>query len=365
MSNKSASAHFWERFFPPPTFLTMPAAGIDVSDTSIKFVEFNHAGHVKELLHWGEECLPDGAVVGGEIRNGEAVTKALKALRERVATHFVRASLPEQEAYFFRTPVAKKATHQEIVSTLEFQLEQHVPLSPAQAIIEYERIPADVYKDEVVVGVTVYPRVTVGAYSSAFTAAGLFPLSYELEAQAIIRSVLPRDEKETVLILDFGENSVGLSIVSHGALHFTSTLDIAGKDITQAIMSRFDLKKEEVAEVKNAIGLVSAEHPKLAQQMQSCISKLSREVKRHVTFWNTRERNEMESDSDIEQVIICGGNANLNGLPEYLEGELDVPVARANVWINAFSFKEMIPEMQREISLSYATAIGLALRERI
>jgi hypothetical protein len=66
----------------------------------------------------------------------------------------------------------------------------------------------------------------------------------------------------------------------------------------------------------------------------------------------------------IERAIICGGNANLRGFPEYLEGFLNVPVSIANVWSNALSFDTYVPHMQFSDSLEYATAIGLSLRGR-
>jgi len=65
----------------------------------------------------------------------------------------------------------------------------------------------------------------------------------------------------------------------------------------------------------------------------------------------------------VERVILCGGNANIQGLPEYLEHVLNISVDRANIWQNIFSFDEVIPEMPYEMSLSYATAVGLAMRK--
>ena len=65
---------------------------------------------------------------------------------------------------------------------------------------------------------------------------------------------------------------------------------------------------------------------------------------------------------EIKKVIICGGSANIFGLPEFLKEKLEVSAERADVWDNAFPLETHIPPITRRYSYGYATAIGLALR---
>ena len=65
---------------------------------------------------------------------------------------------------------------------------------------------------------------------------------------------------------------------------------------------------------------------------------------------------------DIKEIILCGGDANLAGLTEYLTLTLKIPVKLANVWLNVFSFEEYVPEIEFNKSLKFATAVGLALK---
>ena len=50
------------------------------------------------------------------------------------------------------------------------------------------------------------------------------------------------------------------------------------------------------------------------------------------------------------------------GLPEFLSYELKMKVELGNPWVNAVSFEDYIPEIERRDSLAYSTVIGLALR---
>ncbi len=57
--------------FPVPKFLAMPAVGIDISDDSIRFVELKNSKEGKILSKFGEQKIPSGLVLNGEIQNVE------------------------------------------------------------------------------------------------------------------------------------------------------------------------------------------------------------------------------------------------------------------------------------------------------
>lgn len=352
------------QFFPPPAFLTMPAVGIDISDKTIKFLELGRKQGAYTLTSFGDVDLADGAVLAGEIKDEAKLVAGLCEVAERVRPVFVRASLPEQKAYFFTTEVPARATHAQIIQTLEFELEEHVPLSPDKAVVDYDRLGQENQESEnVSVGVTAYPRSTVEAYTEAFRKAGFSPLSFEIEAHAIERAVVPAGELGTFMVVDLGETRTGISIVSRGMLAFTSTLDNAGADITSIFKEELSLEKRDIAHAKNTIGLVGTkEHPNFGRRLADVVNKLGEEMKRHQVYWETHTKKEGGDTQPIEEVILCGGNANMKGLPGYLERMLGVPVRRGNVWENVFSLREHVPQIPYEVSLSYATAIGLALR---
>ena len=62
------------------------------------------------------------------------------------------------------------------------------------------------------------------------------------------------------------------------------------------------------------------------------------------------------------KIILCGGSANLAGLPEYLSSNMNIVVEVANVWANTFSLNDIVPDISQPQSLSYATTVGLALK---
>ena len=348
-------------FFPPPVFLSMPAVGIDISDNSLKFLEFRRGISGLRLGRFGEVPISEGAVVGGEVVKEDILAEALRELRQKHRLSFVRASLPEEKAYLFQTTVPEGTGEASIKTVIEFKLEEHVPLSPHEAVFDFTVLRRDHAGAHMDVSVTVYPRKIVAAYAGAFRRAGLVPLSFDIEAQATARALLPPSDMGTYFIVDFGETRTGLSIVSGGALTFTSTLEVSGQPLTEAIQ-RLAPEGGSPDQFKNEVGIQkSKEYKELTEAFLGVVETLKNEIQRFSTYWRERVDEKGERVKKVEGIILCGGNAGLAGLPEYLSAGLGIPVTRGNVWTNAFSFDDYIPELDFSHSLGYATAAGLAL----
>jgi Tfp pilus assembly PilM family ATPase len=80
-------------------------------------------------------------------------------------------------------------------------------------------------------------------------------------------------------------------------------------------------------------------------------------------YWHLRTGS--DEKRRIQKIVLCGGSANLKGLPAYLTETVGVTTERANVWENTFSFDEVVPPIDRRHSLGYATAVGLALQSSV
>ena len=61
--------------------------------------------------------------------------------------------------------------------------------------------------------------------------------------------------------------------------------------------------------------------------------------------------------------MLCGGGANLRGLPEFSTQALKVQVEVGNPWRNILSSDtKELPTISFQESLGYSTVLGLALR---
>ena len=351
------------RFLAPPNYLLLPCLGIDVSDTSLKYVEFSSRGSSLKLEKYGDLDVPEGIMHQGEILDTEGLAKVMNEVRESTGVSLVRMALPEEKAYLFETTVEYDTPYKEIRGNLEFHLEENIPIPLEEALFDYQIMDAEKEGEPMKVAVSAYTRKTVMKYYEVAKMVGMHPLSFEVEAQAIARAVLDPEDQGTHLVLDFGKSRTGIGIVHKGSLLYTSTIEIGGRELSIALRRQLGDKEEsDLTEIKNTLGLVRTfEDTTAYDAMITTMSAIKDEVSTRMQYWNSRINIKDSKDQQIKSIILCGGSCNLKGLPDYLSQTLGVDVVRGNVWRNAFDLNDYIPPIDKKHSYGYATAIGLAM----
>lgn len=354
----SALSQTFARFFPPPRFISLPAVGVDVSDTSLKYILFAKKSDHLSLAKWGDLKIPDGVVVQGAVKDVAALGRVIAEVKKETGCEFVRLSLPEERAYLFETTVKRSLTPEEVYGAIEFRLEENVPLPPREA--EFDYVPVGTTGAESHVVVTAYAKETVHAYLEACRAAEVTPLSFEVEAQALARAVVREGDRSVYFIVDFGKTRTGVGVVENGLLMLTSTIDLGGKDLDAALQKAYTkADQNELVRLKNEYGmLISTEEPAVREALTVPIGTLRNELVSRIGYWNSKVESKERA---VVRIILCGGIANLAGLTEYFTEALGVPVEQANVWQNAFRTDVVVPPITRRYSYGYATAVGLAL----
>lgn len=353
------------RLVPPPTYLTMPCVGVDISDTSLKYVSFKpttRPGVERELQQWGDIDIPSGIVHRGQVEEPTQLVSVLKELKAATNAEFIRVSLPEERAYLFETQVKQNTPLKEVRGILEFRLEENVPIPSRDVLFDYSILTGASDQRNAQVVVAAYARETIQKYYDACVMAGLYPVGFEVEAQAMARAVVPTDASGATMLVDFGKTRTGIGIAHRGVLLYTSTIDIGGNQLSQSLRKVVgeEVAESELTKLKNTEGLVrGAESSVVRDALISTISVIRDELETRMEYWHMR--NGSDEDRRISSVVLCGGSSNLRGLPTYLTETLEVPSRRGNVWENTFSLSDTVPPIDRRHSYGYATAIGLAL----
>ena len=350
------------RFFPMPRLLAPRGAGVDVSDSSVKWLSIHEESKIARVSTYGSESIPQGVVVNGAVKDPRGLADVLSRVKKRAHISATHAALPEEAAYVFSMHVPYGSHRAEIMTMIEFELENRVPIPLAQAVYDYDTINLrDDHGEEI--AVTVFPRELAEGYAESFSLAGIELLSLEIEARSIGRAISGPHDPVTMLV-DCGRARTGVAILKRGIPIFTSTVETGGDHITQAAIEALGLKSEEEAEIfKNEHGLLPEDETlaKGREAVEKVAGALADEIARHYRFWDTR-RTEEARISPVERVYLLGGSANLRGFPEFIAGKVHVATDRPNVWRNLFSFDDYIPAIEYRASFQYATAIGLALR---
>lgn len=362
-ASSKLSQRIFHEFFPPPKFLEMPAVGLDISDTAVTALELIRRKGAYAVGRYGQRAFPLGVISGGYVNDKERVVAELAKLKDELRLDFVNASLSEEKAYLFKTSIPR-VPKKEIRSVLDFKLEENVPIPAEEAVFDYTVITQEGHAspDHLDVSVTVLPRKVVDTYTELLSTAELVPLSFEIEAQSIARAVVGQGDRGTYLIVNFGETSTGLFIVSDEVVSFTSTVSIGGRNITEAIAKYLSIGIEEAKKIKRERTAVTGrKNMDLLFSLMNAISALKDEVNKLSVYWHTHKDARGELRKKIGKIILTGRDSALPGFDEYLAISLSAPVEVGAVWRNAFSFDEYTPPIPFDESLDYAAAVGLAL----
>lgn len=349
------------RYFPTPKILAMPSVGVEVTSEAVRFLELTERGGSFSVGRYGEYRIPDSGDEASFPNNAQ-LKEVLMEIKKKYKLDLITAALPEDKAYIFNTDVPQLSPD-EIRAGLELKLEEHVPVPPKDAVFDYRIVSVDQSTHRFRVSVCVVPNLVVSRYVDLFVSAGLTPLSFEVSAQAAVSALIKKGDHSPAIVVNFGEQDTRLSLVSRRSVHFTSLVNVGGKSLTEAVKKYFKVSDTEAEKIKSERGISrDKEDAELYFSVANTLSALKDEIEKLVAYWDSHLDRYSDTKEKLGRVILCGKESGLLGLPEYLEASLGLSVSLGNVWTNIFSFDTYIPPISRKDSLSYAVAIGLALK---
>ena len=333
----------------------MPAIGLDISDKAIRFADLERKGTAFRLKDFGEELLAKDVIEEGEIVNKDELTKALARLSEKHRIQFVKASLPEEKAYLFRTELPKM-DYGDVRGALRFKLEENVPVPIQDAVFDYSICSAKPGSADTAmeVSVAVVSAKVASAYIEVLTAAKLIPVVFQIESQSIARAVVPAGDEQTYIVIAVRETKTVLAIVSESVIQYSTTLSVGGQSLVSSIKKNFSVSEAEAQKIR--LGAEPKEGSEMFQSLIHAASVVRDEIQKLLVYWDSRD----EGRHPVKEVIICGSDALL-GLDDYLVQSIALPVRIANVWTNIAPLGTYLPPITKRESLDYASALGLAL----
>lgn len=351
----------FSKFFPTPNILETQSFGLDISDEAIKYIKLKKVKGKTKIDKYGEKKIPKGVVEAGEIKDSLKLEEILNSLKDVENIKAVRVSILENQIYLFRMKLQKQGLDS-IRSGIEISLEYYIPIPAVDAIFDYDILEED--DQYLYLQVGAIRKDVVESYLNVFKGCDLPVLSFELEPQAIARSVIKKGDKDTYMIVDFGEKRTGIFIVSVGNVVFTSTVEVGGVDLNQSIEKHFKVPSDEAITLKKKYGLQrNSDNKEIFSVLLNSVSILRDEILKHYLYWHTHQDEDGKKNPSIKKILLCGGDSNLIGLSDYLSISIKTQVEMANVWENILNIKNETPEISFKKALSFASALGLALAD--
>lgn len=344
--------------------------GIDISDRSIKIVEV--AGQQQPVLRticWSP--VEANTIRRGVIRDVGLVTAALKDAFTKsspvpVEGNMVVASIPETQS-FVRVLDLPQMSSGELDEAVQWAVRQHIPFDLERVYLDWQLLPTvggAAGRRQVLVGAA--QRDVVDPLLAVLDGLQLHVVALELEAQAIIRSLLPRDAQDVrgILIVDLGATSTNVIFFDQGIMRFTTSVQVGGDDLTQRLAHAMQMTPSVAAEKKALVGVgASVSDQEIATTLREGTVELITRIEQVVREMAAQT----QAQPAIAAILLAGGTANLPGLAGvFAEVFPGIPVEMGNPFINLMSTKGKVnlPLSAADAS-HFATAMGLALRPNL
>ena len=335
--------------------------GLDVSDRSIKVIDLAE-GPRRRIRTACWSPLPPNLMRRGVIQDSTAVVLSIRqALTqckgEPLHGSTVVLSIPETQSFVraLDLPVMNKRETDEAV---QWAIRQHIPFDLDRVYIDWQPIPTSSATDRQEILVGAAQRDVIDPLLAVIDEVGLRVVALELEAQAIVRSLLPFDSQTIngIVIVDIGATSTNIIFFDRGSIRFTTSVQRGGDDLTQQLAQTLHIAPQLAAETK---ALASGEERVVATLRESALSLIA-DLKRVMDEMSTK----YSIDGGIRAVLLSGGSASLPGIIElFTEVFPGIPIQVGNPFINlTIDPEKQSAPISQEDAAHFTTAIGLALR---
>ncbi len=355
--NTMAHKANYSKFFTPPKFLAMPAVSLELVDNAFCFLSTKNRAEGLLPEKYGQVDFEAGSIIHSEIIKRDSVIKALKEIRQRTNVNCVRFSIPEEKTYIFKTHLPELEV-KEIHDILDFKLEENIPLSSKEAVFDFDIVPKNQSQSGLDVVVTASPLKFIEDWQAVFESAGLTPIFFGGEANNVARAVIKEGNRQVIVLVNIKESNIILSLVVNGVVYQTSSINFGSSAFTDSLCKYFKISPAEASKLKKEKLYNShEENMEVFSYLINTISAIKDELYKFILYCNERE----DVVGEVDRIILCGQEATIVGLPEYLSLNLNLKVDLANVWINNFKLEQYTPELSYLDSLNYAAVNGLSL----
>ena len=344
--------------------------GLDIGSHSVKVVEIDHGRKGLSLKNFGVIGLPREAVVEGYIKDKVAVSSAIKSLIRNLKTRNKNvATSVSGFSVIIKKILMNSKEETELEKTIYEEAEQYIPFDINEVNLDFDILsgegssadPED--SDRMEVMLVAAKKDIIDDYVGLLEVTRLNPLVLDVDAFALQNAFEASSDDVTargcVALVNVGAEELGINAIKNGVSMFTRDSSYGGNQITEAIMSEFNVNFEEAEKIKLGGAEVEEEKKTAVQEIfKSVVSDWVREITRAIDFLSSAF-----PEDTIEQIFLAGGSCRVSGFQKHLESETQIPVKEINPFSKLIIDEKYFDAKYLEyIAPQAAVAVGLALR---
>ncbi|HLF68921.1 MAG TPA: type IV pilus assembly protein PilM [Gaiellaceae bacterium] len=326
-----------------------------------------------ELVELAREPLAPGLVVGGEVRDPEALSASLRRFFELhdLPRKGVRLGLSNSRIGVRVFEIEGVTDVRQLENAIRFRAEEVLPIPLEQAVLDYVVLDEDVNGDGSPVRrilLVVAYRDAVERFLVACREAGIEIVGVDLEAFALLRSLVPpvdlSPDQGALVAVSVGHDRTTIAVSTGRFCEFARVIDWAGSSLNTAIAGALDLSPNEVESIKRRLtltedteveGLGEAQVRRAREAVRHALGVFARELVAALHFYQSQP-----GAYGIGEVVLTGGTAHMPGIAEELAELIGVPVRVGDPLGRVKVGPDVVPDDQVG---SVAVAVGLGIED--
>jgi len=340
-----------------------PLIGVDISSTAVKLLQLSQAGGRYRVEHYAVEPLPPNAVVEKNIVEVEAVGEAIRrALARSGSKSRHAAAAVAGSAVITRViPMSADLSEDDLEGQIQVEANQYIPYPIEEVSLDFEVLgPVRDNPEMNNVLLAASRTENVDMRIAALDLGGLTARVIDVEAFAMenafgmVADQLAVSRDALVAVVDIGATMTTLAVLKNQRTIYSREQVFGGKQLTDEIMRRYGLSYEEAGRAKRKGGLPESYE---AEALEPFKESLVQQVSRLLQFFFAGSEY-----SRVDQVVIAGGCAAIDGITELLEQQLGVPCVVANPLARMSLSSKVQAQTLAQDAPALMIAVGLALR---
>ena len=347
------------------TAKSRPLLGLDITTSSVKLIELSMSGGQYRVESYAAEATPPNSINEKAIVDANAVGDAIKRAVKRAGARAKEAAvaISGDAAITKVIQMPKTLSENELEGQVEMQADQYIPFPMEEVSFDFEVIgPSEKDPDMLDVLLVATRSENVEQRVAACAAAGLTARIVDVEAFALenacrlLTHQMPDGGLGRVIaVVDFGASSTTFSVLRDLKVIYTRDFAFGGQQLTEEVMRTYGLSMEEAGRAKKEGGLPGNYETEV---LSPFIDDMCQQVSRSLQFFLASGAGREQP----EQILICGGCANIPGAAEMIQSRVGIESQRGDPLGQMKVSQKAKAQAVKKDATALLTACGLALR---
>ena len=324
-----------------------------------------------ELVQIARGSLEPGIIVGGELREPDALAEALKRFfrANKLPRQGVRLGIASNRIGVRIFDIGGIDDPKQLDNAIRFRAQETLPIPLEEAVLDYqilgEVVDAEGARVRHILLIIAY-RDLVDRYVAACKKAGIKLAGIDLEAFALLRALgeRPADAANAAIVVaSVGHDRSTLAVSSGEVCEFTRIIEWGGMNLNVAIARALDIAPSQAEPVKRSLSLLEPaelmeglDHEaaaKVRTAVHQELQSFARELVSSLQFYQGQP-----GSLGIGEIILTGGTAHLPGLDAELGRLIGVRV-RVGDPLGRVKLGKKVGEDDQVGSLAIAIGLGM------